>query len=400
MTAIGVTAFPVGMAIGDEGTRTGQDLDTLAGMFMFAGIIGVVAAPWIVRAWQSHMRRRMLATVVAHRADIAHLDGEQQQRDVTAALESPAFHMGAFRDCGLIEAFESARVAHVLHGEAGGVPFALAEVALLDGKQYRMFGGVLASFRLARSRPGLTVVTRDRGLLGNLVAGLGRSVERLTLEDPEFERIFEVYGDDQVTGRVTLTTTMLQRLKDLDDLAHARGFACAFRGEHLLIAFDGMSWRCAAWRILRPLDAWLQRYTTWLTGLVDMPAEIVRTLNLERMLDGAPAAVPVAAAPLAAVEVRSGASEPFSAPLFRILGEGGMAASYVASGSLFGGVAFVAARYGLTEGFFAPLFWYLWTLTGLGLLYGAFAISVGLRQIGQLLWKWNSPLRTMQRPRR
>lgn len=400
MAVMAVVAFPIGMAVGDEGTRTGRDLDTLAGMFLFAGIIGMVAAPWIVRAWQSHMRRRMLAAVVAHRADITHLDGEKQARDIDVALASPAFHMGRFRDCGLIEAFESARVAHVLHGETGGVPFALAEVALLDDKHYRMFGGVLASFRLARPRGGLTVVTRDRGLLGNLLAGAGRSIERLTLEDPEFEQIFEVYGDDQVRGRVTLTTTMLQRLKDLDDLAHARGFACAFRGEHLLVAFDGMSWRCAAWRILRPLDAWLQRYSTWLTGLVDMPAAIVRTLNLEPVPDGAPVAASVTREPLAAVTVQSGASEPFSAPLFRIVGEGGMAAAYVASGSLFGGLALFAARYGITEGFFAPFFWYLWTLTGLGLLYGGYAVTLGLRQLGKLLWKWNSPLRTMQRPRR
>ena len=40
--------------------------------------------------------------------------------------------------------------------------------------------------------------------------------------------MFEVYGDDQVGGRVILTTTMLERLKALDELAHARGFACAF----------------------------------------------------------------------------------------------------------------------------------------------------------------------------
>ena len=117
-----------------------------------------------------------------------------------------------------------------------------------------MFGGVLASFRLSRPRAGLTIVARDRGLLGNLLARAGSGIERLPLEDPTFEGVFEVYGTDQVGGRVILTTTMLERLKALDQLAHAHGFACAFLEEHLLIAFSGMSWRCPAWRILQPVD--------------------------------------------------------------------------------------------------------------------------------------------------
>ena len=169
---------------------------------------------------------------------------------------------------------------HILTGDAQGVPFAIAEITLLDAKGYRMFGGVLASFRLAHPRPGLTIVTRDRGLLGNLLAHAGSAIERLPLEDPSFEGVFEVYGTDQVGGRVVLTTTMLERLKTLDEVAHAHGFACAFLEDHLLIAFRGMSWRCPSWRILKPVDRWLQEYVARLAGLVDLPVEIVHTLNL------------------------------------------------------------------------------------------------------------------------
>src|SRR5207302_8010636 len=99
------------------------------------------------------------------------------------------------------------------------------EIALLGAKGYRMFGGVLASFRLSRPRDGLTVVTRDHGILGNLLARAGSGIDRLTLEDPDFEGVFEAYGTDQVAGRVLLTTTMLERLKALDHHAHAHGFA-------------------------------------------------------------------------------------------------------------------------------------------------------------------------------
>lgn len=389
-----VVAFPVGMRIGEiPGSETAE---TVAGAFIMAGLVGLIATPWIVRAWQGYMRRRMVASAVAHRTDIRHIDGEAAARDTSAALSSDAFELGAFRDSGLVEAFTSASVQHVLTGDAAGVPFAVAELALLDEKQYRMFGGVLASFRLARPRPGLVVVTRDGGLLGNLLARAGGSVERLTLEDPEFEDIFEAYGDDQVAGRVVLTTTMLQRLKALDELGHARGFACAFRDRHLLIAFDGMDWRCPWWRILRPLDGWLPGYAAWLTGLVDLPSGIVQTLNLTA--PSATAAAPaVSASRPAAVPIGSGAPAVFSSSLFRIVGEGGMGAAYIASGSMFGGLALFAARYGLTEGFPDVVFWYLWSMTGAGLAYGAYAIALGVRQIARLAWKWKSPLRTMRR---
>ncbi len=398
MLVMAVVAFPLGLAIGGH-DGSSETEDTIGGAFLMAAIIGLIAAPWIVRAWQSHMRRRMVAAVVTGRPDIQHVDGEQQATDARAALSSPAFVLGAFRDCGLVEAFEAATVQHVLMGDAGGVPFALAELALLDAKRYRMFGGVLASFRLERARAGLTVVTRDQGAVGNLLARAGTGIERITLEDPRFEDRFEVYGDDQLEGRVVLTPAMLQRLQDLDELGHARGFACAFRGSHLLVAFTGMTWRCPPWRILRPLDGWLHGYAAWLTGLVDLPRGIVAALNLDAP-DLGIALTPVTREPLAAVAVTAGEPDVFSSSLFRLIGEGGMAAAYVMSGAVFGGLALVSARYGLTEGYSEALFYTLWGLTLAGLAYGAFAVGLGVSLLGKLVWKWKSPLRTLQRPRR
>ena len=54
-----------------------------------------------------------------------------------------------------------------------------------------MFAGVVGGFRLQRACPGLTLVARDRGLLGNLIASAGTGIERVGVEDPVFERRFE-----------------------------------------------------------------------------------------------------------------------------------------------------------------------------------------------------------------
>ena len=85
--------FPLGMSIGGSDQR-----DTAAGMLILAAIAGLIACPWIVRAWQSFMRRRMVAAAVAGRTDIEHIDGETQQAASTHALSSEAFSLAAFRD--------------------------------------------------------------------------------------------------------------------------------------------------------------------------------------------------------------------------------------------------------------------------------------------------------------
>jgi hypothetical protein len=381
---------PVGMTLGGSDT-----LGVIGGACQMAAVAGMIAAPWIVRGWQSFMRRRMIAAAVSGRPDIHHIDAENQQAASAQALASDAFTLAAFRDSGLVEAFESASVSHILSGDTQGVPFAVAELRLLNAKGYAIFSGVLASFRLVSPRPGLTIVARDRGMLGNLLARAGSGIERLPLEDPTFEGVFEVYGTDQVGGRVILTTTMLERLKTLDDLAHAHGFACAFHDEHLLITFRGMSWRCPSKRILEPVGTWLDAYAQSLAGLVDLPVDIVHTLNL-----AAPstiAASPFAPAVAPAIPIDTSSGQVFTSALWRLIGEGGMPLANLASGALFGGVALLGAWYGIKEGYSQNLFWYFWGLIAVGLVYGAVTVSGSVRELVRLAWGWDAPLRNLKR---
>ena len=74
-----------------------------------------------------------------------------------------------------------------------------------------------------------------------------------------------------------------------------------------------------------------------------------------------------------------------------------MALIYVASGTIFGGVALFAGHYGITAGFPSQLFWYLWGMVTVGLLYGTYAVSLGVRDLARLAWRWNAPLRTLKR---
>lgn len=387
----GTLSWPVGAAIGSMG----PDWEAVGGACFWLGIIGLVATPWIVLAWQSAMARLVLEALVAGRAGIRYVWGEDGPR-ARGALAESGCSLGLFRTSGLVEPFEGARVIHLLAGRSGTVPFALLEANLLQGENgYRVFGGVLGSFHLARSRAGLTLVRRDRGLLGNLIARTGSPIEPVTLEDPTFEGVFEAYGTDQVLTRTILTTTMLERLKALDEHAHARGFMCAFTGDRLLLALPGMRWRCPAWRLLLPIDSWLDGYRQWLMDLVELPATIAATLELESMQPGPAAA---SAPAVADASVSLGATETiFSLAPFRLIGEVGLRLIYIASGLLFGGLAAFFGYWGLASGFDFARYWQLALMILLGLAYGAFAISRGVIELLQFFWSWNAPLRGLPR---
>jgi hypothetical protein len=392
--AAGVLSWPIGGAIG----AMGGEWESVGGAFFWLGIIGLVAAPWIVLAWQRTMARRMLDALVAGVPEIRHVFGEEDAAGARLALAGSGCDLGLFQSSGLVEPFDGARVLHVLAGRSGAVPFALAEANLLQGENgYRVFGGVVGSFRLPWSRPGLTLVRRDRGLVGNLVARAGSGIERVALEDPSFEGVFEAYGTDQVLARTILTTTMLERLQALDEHAHARGFMCAFTGDRLLIALPGMRWRCPAWRLLLPLGSWLDGYRQWLIGLIELPAAIATTLKLERAGPAqatapvpAPAGGPISLNPTETV---------FSLGPFRLLGEVGMRLIYIASGTLFGGLAAVVAWYGLSQGYSIAQHWQIALMVLLGLAYGVFAVSRGVIELVRFFWGWKAPLRGLNRAR-
>ena len=79
-----------------------------------------------------------------------------------------------------------------------------------------MFEGPVFSFSFPKRLNGTTIIKADGSLIGNFFGGIGMGDrERVTLEDPEFEKCFEVYGTDQVEARYLLTPGFMQQLMDL-----------------------------------------------------------------------------------------------------------------------------------------------------------------------------------------
>ncbi len=102
-----------------------------------------------------------------------------------------------------------------------------------------VFQGLILELGFPREFQGKTILLKDGGMLGNFFTGSDfKGLAHVQLEDPEFEKIFQVFGSDQVEARFLLTTAFMERLLNLARLRGSRGSAvqCVFEHSKLVIA--------------------------------------------------------------------------------------------------------------------------------------------------------------------
>lgn len=149
---------------------------------------------------------------------------------------------------GLISSGKAGEAEDYISGTHGGAAFQLCErvPAERKGEEPRSsseagWQGLLLAFDLKKSFSGTTLIVRDGGKVGNFFKGLGKIGERIELEDPRFEKRFEVFGSDQVEARYLLTPAFMERMVELDDKFRSSRLRAAFSGGRLFIAIDSNS---------------------------------------------------------------------------------------------------------------------------------------------------------------
>lgn len=144
----------------------------------------------------------------------------------------------------LIPSYHEKTLEDQIAGDVRGVDFSLFEAKLVrvshDHKGRRrtttVFRGLLCEFDFHKDFTGTTIITRDLSSFGNFFAKFGKIGERIRLEDPEFERQFEVYGTDQVESRYLLTPGFMERIRHLSHMVGRGNLQLAFDKGRLLLA--------------------------------------------------------------------------------------------------------------------------------------------------------------------
>ncbi len=113
----------------------------------------------------------------------------------------------------------------------------MMEAKLLTGgkNQRTIFDGIFIYLSMNKNFSGKTIVTKDISPVGNWVANQFTSLENVKLEDPTFEREFEVYSSNQTEARYILSPTFMELLLKLRTLFTSNNIQCSFYNDRLLL---------------------------------------------------------------------------------------------------------------------------------------------------------------------
>lgn len=234
-----IYSYVAGAIVGAVGLVAGflvLDLPQLAFAGVIAGVgIGAVGSSGLRKL--SNEAKDLLVRPIAESFDLNFTPKPGQMHAISE-----------HRRLGLVPSYDRSKFEDRLTGKHKGVVFEFFEANLKERrtttsngrtqtKYVTVFDGQCLRMDFDKRFFGETLVRRDAGWFN---AFGGRSgMQRATLEDPEFEKAFEVYTTDQVEARFLLTPDMMQTLVDLERTFHGKKLRCAFSGERMFVVVEG-----------------------------------------------------------------------------------------------------------------------------------------------------------------
>ena len=146
----------------------------------------------------------------------------------------------AFRALKLLPGADDESYEDYFAGVRRGCDFELCEATWTTGSGKNrsvVFKGQMVRIRFPRRFSGRTVVLRDAGWMNRFDCPPG--MQKAGLEDPRFEKAFEVFCTDQVDARSILTPDLMEHLTALETRFAGGRLRCGFADGYALIALEG-----------------------------------------------------------------------------------------------------------------------------------------------------------------
>lgn len=147
----------------------------------------------------------------------------------------------SFKSSDIIPGYDDETTGDYVRGEYRGVNIEILEAEMTEtrgtGKsrrKVRIFKGVLVSLSAHKRFDGKTIIKRDMGALLNWTQGFTH-LSKVSLEDPLFEKKFEVFSSNQVEARYLLTTSFMDRMLKLKELFQSNTLEASFYDSRLLL---------------------------------------------------------------------------------------------------------------------------------------------------------------------
>lgn len=150
-----------------------------------------------------------------------------------------------YRGLSIVPGFDYINLEDGISGEIRGINFNLIEADLevydkiksLSNRR-SVFKGILADFDYHRSFSGATLVTINENVVSNALSNILKVGEKVTLEDPEFEKKYKVFSTDQIQARYLLTPKFMQRMLDFSKRLGNNNLQLAFHDGKIFISLE------------------------------------------------------------------------------------------------------------------------------------------------------------------
>lgn len=162
-------------------------------------------------------------------------------------VESPRVNHSLFKNSGIItKRYDEYDIDDVFVGSFKDVSIEIVEVEYVDITRERtsdgktrvqrntIFDGVIITLDMNKNFISHTLVKSDKLFKTSGVQGLRHT----TLEDPIFEKSFDVFTNDEVDARYLLTPSFMERLVNVKTIYNSSKITCAFYNDKLILAMD------------------------------------------------------------------------------------------------------------------------------------------------------------------
>lgn len=146
----------------------------------------------------------------------------------------------------LVGSFDNIDPDDYFQGKHKGLRVVFSECSLANGSKYSnnrkvVFNGLFIQLEMNKSFKNHTILIENSHLSLTTNLSLPRNfpnMEKVSLEDPEFNKMFHVCTQDQVEARYILTTAFMERFKHLKDTYKTNHIRASFLDDSVLIAMD------------------------------------------------------------------------------------------------------------------------------------------------------------------
>lgn len=146
----------------------------------------------------------------------------------------------------LVGEFNNIEPNDYFQGTYKGLKIFFSDCVLSSGSKYsndykQIFDGLFIQLEMNKSFKAQTIVLENSHI--NLMTNFSLprnfpDMEKVLLEDPEFNKMFHIFAQDQVEARYVLTTAFMERFKHLKNTFKANHIRASFLNDSALIVMD------------------------------------------------------------------------------------------------------------------------------------------------------------------